>query len=73
MGITPENLEAKIRGIKAYKGEIRRDPHPRSENVLQATVMVRGSESGFYFAEAFMAQRIFAYAVYGIFPIWVER
>lgn len=58
--ISPANLEAKISAMQAYKGEARPDPHPRSREVLQALAKVRGSESGFYFSESFMIQKIFA-------------
>jgi LmbE family N-acetylglucosaminyl deacetylase len=53
------DVELKIRAMKTYKGEERLDPHPRSSEVLKALAKVRGSESGFYFAEAFMIQKIF--------------
>jgi LmbE family N-acetylglucosaminyl deacetylase len=57
--ISEKDLAAKIRAMKLYKGEARPDPHPRSPEVLRALAKVRGSESGFLFAEAFMIQRIF--------------
>lgn len=58
--ITEKDLENKIEAMEAYKGEIRPDPHPRSREVITALAKVRGSESGFFFAEAFMVQQIFA-------------
>ncbi len=57
--ISAEDLEAKINAMLAYRSEARPDPHPRSPEVLRALAKVRGSESGFYFAEAFMIQKIF--------------
>jgi len=54
------DVESKIKAMETYKGEARPDPHPRSREVLKALAKVRGSESGFYFAEAFMIQKIFA-------------
>lgn len=57
--VSEKDLEVKIRAMKLYKGEARHDPHPRSPEVLRALAKVRGSESGFLFAEAFMIQRIF--------------
>lgn len=57
--VSEEDLEAKVRAMKLYKGEARLDPHPRSPEVLKALAKVRGSESGYLFAEAFMIQRIF--------------
>lgn len=57
--VSENNVEAKIRAMETYKGEARADPHPRSREVLKALAKVRGSEAGFYFAEAFMIQKIF--------------
>lgn len=57
--ISKKDLEKKIKAMKTYKGEVRPDPHPRSPEVLTALAKVRGSESGFYWAEAFMIQKIF--------------
>ena len=54
------DIESKILAMQAYKGEARPDPHPRSPEVLRALAKVRGSESGYLFAEAFMIQKIFA-------------
>lgn len=57
--VTQDDLEKKIRAMESYRGEVRRDPHPRSPEVLRALAKVRGSEAGFFFAEAFVVQRIF--------------
>lgn len=57
--VSKADLAKKIRAMKTYKGEVRPDPHPRSPEVLTALAKVRGSESGFYWAEAFMIQKIF--------------
>lgn len=54
------DVEAKMEAMETYRGEARPDPHPRSREVLKALAKVRGSESGFYFAEAFMIQKSFA-------------
>jgi LmbE family N-acetylglucosaminyl deacetylase len=54
-----EDLDAKVRAMQTYKGEARPDPHPRSPEVLRALAKVRGSESGYFFAEAFMVQKMF--------------
>ena len=60
VNVTEEDVELKIRAMQTYKGEARPDPHPRSPEVLRALAKVRGSEGGFYFAEAFMIQKSFA-------------
>lgn len=58
--VTKNDVEKKIRAMQTYKDEARPDPHPRSPEVLRALAKVRGSESGFHFAEAFMIQKAFA-------------
>jgi LmbE family N-acetylglucosaminyl deacetylase len=57
--ISEAELDSKIRAMLTYKGEARPDPHPRSPEVLRALAKVRGSESGFFFAEAFMINKTF--------------
>lgn len=54
-----QDVRTKILAMQTYKDEARPDPHPRSPEVLKALVKVRGSESGYFFAEAFMLQRMF--------------
>lgn len=60
VNISSEHLEAKVRAMMTYKGEARLNPHPRSPEVLRALAKVRGSESGFNFAEAFMVNNMYA-------------
>lgn len=57
--VTEQDIKNKIGSMEAYKTEARPYPHPRSGEILKALAMVRGSESGFNFAEAFMVQRAF--------------
>lgn len=57
--VSESDVESKIKAMETYKGEVRPDPHPRSREVLSALAKVRGSESGFYFAESFMISKIF--------------
>lgn len=57
--ISENELEAKIKAMQSFKGEAREDPHPRSPEVIRALAKVRGSESGFFLAEAFMINKIF--------------
>lgn len=56
--ISPENLERKVSALKAYETEVRKDPDPRSPEVIRALSKVRGSESGFNLAEGFMINRL---------------
>ena len=58
--VSESDVESKIKAMETYNGEARPDPHPRSREVLSALAKVRGSESGFYFAESFMISKIFA-------------
>lgn len=53
-----EHLETKISAIVCYQDELRPAPHPRSTEVLRAIAMVRGSEIGVAYAEAFEVSRI---------------
>lgn len=57
--VSEAEVEAKIKAMQTYREEARPDPHPRSPEVLRALAKVRGSESGYFFAEAFMIQRLF--------------
>ena len=57
--VSLDDVNAKIRAMETYSGEARPDPHPRSPEVIAALAKVRGSESGFLFAEAFMIQKAF--------------
>ena len=57
--VTNKQVRAKIEAMQSYKGEARPDPHPRSPQVLGALAKVRGSESGFMYAEAFMVGKMF--------------
>ncbi len=59
VNVSSNDVKAKIRSMQSYKNEARSDPHPRSPEVLKSLAKVRGSESGFFFAEAFMIQKTF--------------
>lgn len=55
--VTAEHLAKKWAAFDAYPGEMREPPHPRSRRTLEARAIVRGSEAGYLFAEAFMVLR----------------
>jgi N-acetylglucosamine malate deacetylase 1 len=57
--VSEEDVERKCLAMETYIGEARPDPHPRSREVLKALAKVRGSESGFMFAESFIIQKAF--------------
>ena len=59
VNVREKDIDAKILSMETFKDEARQDPHPRSPEVLKSLAKVRGSESGFFFAEAFMIQKIF--------------
>ena len=57
--VSKNDIDKKIEAMQTYKDEARPDPHPRSPEVLKALAKVRGSESGYLYAEAFMIQKTF--------------
>lgn len=58
--ISESDLSHKLKAMDAYETEARKDPHPRSSEVLKALAKVRGAESGYNYAEAFMISRSYA-------------
>jgi len=52
-----DTIDAKLSAMKAYKSELKEFPHPRSLEIIKAHAMMRGSEVGLKFAEAFMLVR----------------
>lgn len=52
-----QDLKAKIASVAAYRNVMRTAPHPRSKENITALARVRGSQSGYIYAEAF--QRVF--------------
>ena len=59
VNVTEKDIDAKILSMQTFKNEARPDPHPRSPEVLKSLAKVRGSEGGFFFAEAFMIEKTF--------------
>ena len=57
--VSEDEIDTKILAMETFKGEARAYPHPRSKEVIKALAMVRGSESGFYYSESFMVQKMF--------------
>ena len=43
--------------MNTYKTEINKHPFPRSDESIKSLAKIRGSESGFEYAEAFMLIR----------------
>lgn len=50
-------IESKLRAMAAYKSELKKEPHPRSENIIISLAKKRGSEVGVNYAEAFILVR----------------
>ena len=50
-------MSKKLKILKIFKSEINKHPFPRSVEAVKALATLRGSESGYYYAEAF--QQIF--------------
>lgn len=53
VNVTDEDLDAKMKSISVYANVMREYPHPRSETNISALSVVRGSQAGMPFAEAF--------------------
>lgn len=51
--VWPENIEAKIEALKAYRNVVRGVPHPRSPESIRALATLRGTRIGYRYAEAF--------------------
>ncbi len=58
LNLSKKNLNQKIKALKKYKSEIRSYPHPRSVEAVKALSMIRGTECGSKFAEAFIINKI---------------
>tara|TARA_B100001057_G_C22606385_1_gene854838 strand:+ start:263 stop:931 length:669 start_codon:yes stop_codon:yes gene_type:complete len=52
-----KNIEKKMKLLNIYKNEMRNVPHPRSLKNIKNLAMIRGSQSGLKYAEAFKIYR----------------
>lgn len=66
--IGEEFLDKKIRALQAYRGVMRKFPHPRSEEVLRGLAAFRGAQAGAYYAEAFQLAFQMVECGKGVFP-----
>ncbi len=48
-----KSLNLKIKSLKIYKSEFKKHPFPRSVNAVRSLAILRGSESGYKYAEGF--------------------
>lgn len=53
-----ESFNLKINAMRAYDSELRARPHPRSLEGIEALAALRGSASGYRYAEAFRIYRL---------------
>jgi LmbE family N-acetylglucosaminyl deacetylase len=53
-----DTFDVKVTAMKSYKSELKEAPHPRSEEVMKALAVKRGSGCGVKMAESFYAIRI---------------
>ena len=51
--VSEEDLDAKVRSLEMYQNVVRPMPHPRSKESVNALAILRGSEIGCNYAEAF--------------------
>lgn len=51
--VEKDDVYAKMEAIAVYKDVLRKHPHPRSMETLDALALIRGSQCGSYYAEAF--------------------
>lgn len=56
--LTPEEVSKKFEALRSYGDEIKKFPHPRSEEYIEALMKVRGGSVGYPYAEAFFTERI---------------
>lgn len=53
INVDSEDMKAKIEALKVYKNVVRERPHPRSVDAIYSLGVLRGSEIGYVYAEAF--------------------
>lgn len=51
--IGKDGVDLKIKALSAYKGVMRKFPHPRSNEALEGLAAYRGVQAGCFYAEAF--------------------
>ena len=56
--LSEENMQAALRALDCYKGEVRNWPHPRSQKALKHQLSLRGAECGWDAAEVFEVLRV---------------
>lgn len=52
------HVNSKLNALSCYEDELRTYPHPRSLEAIKAQLMVRGTNAGLHYAEAFKVEKI---------------
>ena len=52
------HVNSKLNALSCYEDELRPYPHPRSLEAIKAQLMVRGTNAGLCYAEAFKVEKI---------------
>ncbi len=52
------NIKIKLKMLKYYSSEMRKEPHPRSDKNIEALSIYRGGQAGLKNSEAFMVYRL---------------
>jgi len=55
--LSQKNLKDKLHALKLYKSQVRKNPHPRSLEVVESLARVRGSLCGTDYAEGYSLHR----------------
>lgn len=51
--VSEQSIKEKIKSLKTYDDVVRPLPHPRNDKSIEALAILRGTQSGFLYAEAF--------------------
>ncbi|MDB2618018.1 PIG-L family deacetylase, partial [Candidatus Pelagibacter bacterium] len=59
ISLNKSDIDKKIKAFKQYKSQVKKFPHPRSEEAIMNLSKVRGSQSFMKYAEAYKVEKIF--------------
>ena len=59
ISLNKSDIDKKIKAFKKYKSQVKKFPHPRSEEAIMNLSRVRGSQSFMKYAEAYKVEKIF--------------
>lgn len=59
VSLSDKNINDKIKALKIYKSQIKKFPHPRSEDGLKILSSYRGMQSNTNYSEAFIVIRVY--------------